>query len=84
MSTKNVALAVFLRRAQWLLDDLAFHATEDALNNEDIDTTTAALEELIHLLNENRPPKVIDESPTRCTQPGPQQPAYCPYSSASR
>ncbi|WP_190816882.1 hypothetical protein [Saccharopolyspora pogona] len=55
MSPKTAALAVFLRRTQWLLDDLAFHAGAGHLDAEDIDKTAAALEEVVHLLRENRP-----------------------------
>jgi hypothetical protein len=61
MTAETTALALFLRRTQWLLDDLAFRVGAGHLDAEDIDTTTAALEEVVQLLKQKRPPVVIDE-----------------------
>jgi hypothetical protein len=76
MTPKTVALAVFLRRTQWLLDDLAFAAGAGELDPDDIDTTTAALEEIIRLLNQNRPS-------TSC-RPGKSRPVSAEEVSPSR
>ncbi|MDA3627556.1 hypothetical protein [Saccharopolyspora oryzae] len=60
MSSKTATLAVFLRRAQWLIDDLAFSAGADQLDTADVDATATALEEVVHLLREI-PPTTIDQ-----------------------
>ncbi|MGP4020785.1 hypothetical protein [Saccharopolyspora sp. 5N708] len=62
MSAGTAGLAVFLRRTQWVLDDLAFRVGGGHLDPEDIDETSAALEQIVLLLRENRPPDVIDQS----------------------
>ncbi|MER7012829.1 hypothetical protein ABT324_15540 [Saccharopolyspora sp. NPDC000359] len=55
MSAKTVALAVFLRRTQWLIDDLAFHAAVGQLDDDEVDAAATALEEVVRLLRESRP-----------------------------
>ncbi|GAA4614732.1 hypothetical protein [Saccharopolyspora hordei] len=60
MSTRTAALATFLRRAQWLLDDVAFLAGAGRLDADQVDATASALEEVVRLLREVRP-TVIDQ-----------------------
>lgn len=61
MSAKTAALAAFLRRTQWLIDDLAFNAGAGRLDVVDVDAVTTALEEVVRLLREI-PPTVIDQA----------------------
>ncbi|MCI2418757.1 hypothetical protein MOQ72_15050 [Saccharopolyspora sp. K220] len=62
MSAETAGLAVFLRRTQWVLDDLAFRVGAGHLDPQEIDETSAALEQVVLLLREKRPPTVIDQS----------------------
>lgn len=50
-----MAVAVFLRRTQWLLDDVAFRVGSGEMHAADVDDVSAALEEVVRLLRETRP-----------------------------
>ncbi|MEU5853478.1 hypothetical protein [Saccharopolyspora shandongensis] len=55
MGTENAALAVLLRRAQWLLDDLAFQVGAGHRDADDFEAVAAALAEISQLLREKSP-----------------------------
>ncbi|GAA0523501.1 hypothetical protein GCM10011581_39490 [Saccharopolyspora subtropica] len=55
MSERTRGLATLLRRTQWLLDDLAFHVGSGRLDAGEFEEASAALEEIVLLLKENRP-----------------------------
>ncbi|MBB5156619.1 hypothetical protein [Saccharopolyspora phatthalungensis] len=50
MSAETAAVAILLRRIQWLFNDFAFRAEMGQLDAVDIDMASAALEENILLL----------------------------------
>ncbi|MDA3624905.1 hypothetical protein OU415_05620 [Saccharopolyspora sp. WRP15-2] len=55
MSVDTASLAVLLRRAQWLLDDLAHDVGGGRLDAGDLTGTAAVLDELALLLKEKAP-----------------------------
>lgn len=50
----HVQLAVRLRQAQWLIDDVAYHAAAHRLEERELDDAAEALGELADLLTETR------------------------------
>ncbi|MEV4733131.1 hypothetical protein [Saccharopolyspora sp. NPDC049426] len=62
MTTRSAALAVLLRKTQWLLDDLAFEIGAGRANQVDIACVIDLLESVIALLREEQQqtPHVID------------------------
>ncbi|SEG83232.1 hypothetical protein SAMN02982929_04221 [Saccharopolyspora kobensis] len=75
MSAEAVALAVLLRRAQWLLDDLAYRIVGGRFDAGELTDTADALDELAVLLKE----KALSEgtecsAPSRISLPSPRQP----------
>ncbi|MEV5542431.1 hypothetical protein AB0L13_36975 [Saccharopolyspora shandongensis] len=55
MGAENAALAVLLRRAQWLLDDLAFQVGAGHRDADDFEAVAAVLTEISQLLREKSP-----------------------------
>ncbi|QIZ35429.1 hypothetical protein [Saccharopolyspora sp. ASAGF58] len=52
MSERTSGLATLLRRAQWMLDDLAFQVGAGVLDSDDLDAAASALDETARLLHE--------------------------------
>ncbi|GAA4849109.1 hypothetical protein [Saccharopolyspora rosea] len=68
MSTRTKGLAVLLRRAQWLLGDLAFHVGAGSFRDRDVEDVCALLEEVVRMLREN---KSSTQDRTRSPEAGP-------------
>jgi hypothetical protein len=60
MGADNAALAVLLRRAQWLLDDLAYQVGAGRLDADDFHAAATTLDEISLLLREKAPTTVIN------------------------
>ncbi|MGP4019694.1 hypothetical protein [Saccharopolyspora sp. 5N708] len=52
MSQRTRGLAVLLRRAQWVLDDLAFQVGAGRLDTDDLSAAALTLDEMARLLRE--------------------------------
>ncbi|MGW1678593.1 hypothetical protein [Saccharopolyspora sp. NPDC002376] len=67
MSADTAAMAVLLRRTQWLLDDLAHNIGGGLLDAGELTDAAAALDELSLLLKEKAP--TVLEGTVECSQP---------------
>ncbi|MGW5642154.1 hypothetical protein ACWEV3_10710 [Saccharopolyspora sp. NPDC003752] len=65
MGAENAALAVLLRRAQWLLDDLAFQVGAGHRDADDFKAVADLLAEIAQLLREKSPTNA--EGPAECS-----------------
>jgi hypothetical protein len=55
MTAETAALAILLRRTQWLLDDLAYEVGAGVVDEADLCAAASALDETSRLLRERTP-----------------------------
>lgn len=67
MGAETVTLAVLLRQAQWLLDDLASHVGAGRLDAREFADTATVLDEISLLLREKDPVPIDVEGPAACS-----------------
>lgn len=60
----DASLATILRKAQWLLDDAAFHLPEGRCSSEDCELLATTLDQLAALVRERGARRVTIDSPT--------------------